>query len=452
MIHMLPKIKHLLAVMVMIVVLMPMPSSAQVIRDTEIEAILKSWMAPLLKAADMDTKAVNLILIQDDRLNAFVAGGANMFIHTGLIEATNTPEELIGVMAHELGHISGGHLISTGGALERASYESIIGLVAGIGAAILTGDAGAAVAVSSGFSSTAQRRFLAHTRLNESAADQAALTIMEGAKINPMGLSAFMEKLKSQELLPTNQQSEYVRTHPLTENRINALMTRTAASPYAAQKLPALWYDQHARMKAKLAGFINPERVRWDYGDRDVSLVAMYAKSIAAYRNNHVDEALEMTDGLLKAEPSNPYFHELKGQMLVEFGRVDEALPSYKASLKLLPNAPLIRIAYAHALSEQRGAQSDASISNAVIDELNVALKKEPRSTQAHRLMATAYGRLGDDVNARLYLAEEAVLKRQIPYAKQQAVFVRDNAPQGSKALIKAQDILSYIETLERKK
>ena len=153
--------------MVVAAIFVPIPSSAQVIRDTEIEAILKSWMEPLLKSANLDVKSVNLILIDNSSLNAFVAGGANMFIHTGLIKATENPEELIGVMAHEIGHISGGHLISTGGALERASYEAILGVIAGIGAAILTGDAGAAAVISSGFSSTAQRRFLSHTRLNE---------------------------------------------------------------------------------------------------------------------------------------------------------------------------------------------------------------------------------------------------------------------------------------------
>ena len=162
-------------------------SSPIIIRDTEIENPRETWLAPLLDAAGLGPNSDNLVVVQSPDVNAFVAGGANIFIYTGLIEKTETPEELIGVMAHELGHITGGHLIRSRDAYQRASYESILGTVLGIGAAVLSGNGGAANAIISGTQSVAARRFLAHSRINESSADQAALGFMENAGINPEG-------------------------------------------------------------------------------------------------------------------------------------------------------------------------------------------------------------------------------------------------------------------------
>lgn len=418
-----------------------------IIRDTEIENSFKEWMIPLLKASDLGLNSVNLILVKSDQVNAFVAGGANIFIYTGLIERTDDPGEVIGVLAHELGHIAGGHLIGTRGALERASYESILGMVLGLGAAIATGNGGAAGAIISGTNSTAQRRFLANSRVNESSADQAALKFLEKSELNAQGLKIFLEKLGSEELLPADQQSEYVRTHPLTRNRIDALETNINKSVYKGRALPDNWNVQHARMKAKLISFINPGRVPWVYDDRDKSVPARYARAIAAYRLDKVEEALQEIDTLIALEPVNPYFQELKGQMLKDFGRVKEALPYYKKAVTLLPDAGLIRIDLAHALMESGSGQAEM---NEAVNHLQRALRDEPRSTRAHRLLATAYGRRGQENLAKLHLAEEATLQRRLPYAKSQAEAVLENSKKGDREWIKAKDLLAHIENLER--
>ena len=190
------------------------------IRDTEIEAILKSWSAPIFKAAGLDPEGVHIILVKDDAVNAFVAGGSNIFVYTGRIEKTESPGELIGVIAHETGHIAGGHLIRSREAMERASYESMIGALLGLGAAIAGGNPSAASAGIAGSSTFAQRSYLAYSRVQESSADQAALSFLEKAQINPSGMESFMEKMKSDMYVPESQQSEYVRTHPLMENRM----------------------------------------------------------------------------------------------------------------------------------------------------------------------------------------------------------------------------------------
>ncbi|MFP4313102.1 MAG: M48 family metalloprotease [Alphaproteobacteria bacterium] len=417
--------------------------SIGIIRDTEIEGIITEWSAPILKAANMHQNSVNIILVQSPQLNAFVAGGANIFFYTGLIERTENPGELIGVFAHELGHISGGHLISTGNALERASYESILGMVLGVGAAIATGNGEVANAIISGSSNIAARRFLSHSRVNESAADQAAMRYLEKAGMNPEGLTSFLKKLESEELIPRSQQSEYVRTHPLTSNRINALENRAQESPHYNKAWPAHWLEQHARMKAKLIAFTDPGRVPWIYSDSDKSMPARYARAIADYRQNNVDQALKAIDALIADEPDNPFFHELKGQMLVDFGRINESLSAYKRAVALLSNAPLIRIAYAHALIESRAGDQSY---NEAIENLHRALTLEKRSARAHRLLATAYGRLGQEDVAKVHLAEEAVLQRKFEYAKRQAETALQSLPENSPYRVKAEDIISYVD------
>jgi predicted Zn-dependent protease len=419
----------------------------KIIRDNEIEATLKEWLSPLLQAAGMGENSVHLVIVDSPQINAFVAGGANIFIYTGLIDRSESPGEIIGVLAHELGHVAGGHLISTRNAMERASYESILGAVLGVGAAILSGDGGAAAAVMSGSASMAERRFLAHTRINESSADQAAMRFLEIAAINPSGLLSFFDKLESEELLPAHQQSEYMRTHPITRNRISALQTGLAQSKYTSQAVPEAWDEQHARMKAKLTGFLNPGRVLWTYDDRDQSVTARYARAIAAYRNNETDDALRGIDALIAEEPENPYFVELKGQMLVDFGRVQEALPHYRRAVEMAPEAGLIRIALGHALIES--AQQDQAPLREAIEHLERALRDEPRASRARRLLATAYGRLGEESKAKLNLAEEAVLQSRFDYAKTQAQGVLQTAPPGSREHLQAQDLMAYIETVE---
>jgi len=417
-----------------------------IIRDTEIENIINEWSAPILKASGVGSNGVNVVLVQNNALNAFVAGGANIFLYTGLIQRTDSPEELLGVFAHELGHITGGHLIAGRAALERASYESILGTIIGVGAAILTGNGNAAAAGSAIGSSSGTNSFLSHSRVQESSADQAALSFFDKAGLNPHGLGSFLEKLESEELLPASQQSEYVRTHPLTANRIDALKRRSGQSPHANSAAPAEWSAQHARMKAKLVGFINPGRVQWDYDANDTAVPARYAHAIAAYRQNRESDAMRYIDGLIAQEPNNPYFHELRGQMLVDFGRIDAALPSYKRAIEIMPQAPLIRIALAHALIEAKSNKT-ANL-NAAIKHLDRAIQKERRSSRAYRLLATAHGRLGREDVAKLYLAEEAVLTRRYGYARQQAVLAKNTLPKTSKEYLRANDILAYLETI----
>ncbi len=419
------------------------------IRDAEIETTLKEWLEPLLKVAEMDPGRVKIIIVQNSQLNAFVAGGSNIFIYTGLIERTENPGELIGVMAHELGHIAGGHLVASRGAFERASYESILGAVLGIGAAIATGRGDAANAIIMGSNAVATSRYLSHSRLQESAADQAAMRFMDGANMNASGLPSFFEKLESEDLLPASQQSAYMRSHPLTRDRIEAVRQKVLASANRDKPFPPEWVEEHKRIKAKLVGFITPQQVQWKYDDSDKSVSARYARAIAAYKSNSVAEALLEIDELITQEPSNPYFQELKGQMLVDFGRVKEALPYYRKAVEKQPSSGLLRMALGHALIES-GNGPEALREG--IQNLERALQDEPRSARAHRLLATAYGQLGQENIAKLHLAEEAVLQRRLEDAKAHATPVLETSPKDSRDAIHAKDILTEVENLKKNK
>ena len=429
------------------------PATAQaqeaqsIIRDAEIEATLKGWLEPLVKAAGIDAKSVHLVIVQSPEINAFVAGGMNIFIYTVLIQKTDSPGELIGVMAHELGHIAGGHLVSGREAMERASYESILGMVVGVGAALASGNGNAAVAGMGAGSAFAQANYLSHSRIKESSADQAALHFMDVAQFNPSGLVSFFEKLESEELLPADQQTPYTRTHPLTRDRIDAVELKSNTSPYKDKPWPTAWVDQHARMKAKLIGFITPTQVPWLYSDQDKSIAARYARAIAAYRTDHVKEALDDIDGLIASEPNNPYFQELKGQALVDFGRVREAIPYYRKAVDNAPEAGIIRIALGRALMESNGGPK--AIKEGA-DEIERALDDEPRDAQARHLLATAYGQLGQETLAKLELAEEAVLQGHYPDAKMLAKGVLQAAPAGSHEARQAKDILDQVDALKK--
>lgn len=437
----------LLALLVILTGFVP-PVEAQrslnLIRDEEIETYLREWTKDVVAAAGLSQDQVNIILVQSSDINAFVAGGANVFIYTGLIQKTDNPGEVIAVIAHELGHIAGGHLTRTREEMSNASFETMIGAVLGLGAAIATGDSGAAAAGMAIGSSNAMNSYLSFSRVQESSADQAGYRFMENAQLNPTGILTFLQKIQNEELLPTSQQSQFMRTHPLSDSRISALQSRVESSPYKAKAYPTAWNDEYNRTKAKLSGFVTPQRVIYDYKSSDNSIPAQYARAIAAYRMSHVQEALKLTDGLLAKEPNNPYFLELKGQMLYEFGRIKESLGPYEKAVALKPSAGLIRIAYGNALIDT--ANKSPAVLKRAIEELKRAQIDEPRSARVKRLLATAYGQMGDETRARVYLAEESLMQGKRDQAKSMAKSTLSQLPPNSPEYLRAQDVISSVD------
>lgn len=416
----------------------------KVIRDDEIEATLRDFARPILDQAGLSPANVRMILIEDNTLNAFVAGGQNIFFHTGLLLKVKTPDELAGVIAHESGHIASGHLARMHAEFENASLQAMIGQLLGLAVALgaKSGDAG--MAITAAAQSAALSGVLRHSRAQESAADQAGVRFLQGAQLPVGGFMTFMEQLASQELLPDSQQSEYVRTHPISQDRVDFLrnVIETARS---AGTVPAAWNGKLARMQAKLEGYLFPDRALMKRGD---DVVTRYGQAIALYRKGQFDKALPMIDGLIAAEPDNPYFHELKGQMLFEHGRVNEALAPYGKAAAGAPKAGLIAAAYGHALLEAKPAQIDAAIK-----QLHRALQLEPKQSHTHYLLGLAYGRQGKEGLSRLHLAERALLQGKFDAARTEANLALNALPQSGASRQRALDILdAAAEGARRKK
>jgi len=416
------------------------------IRDQETEDALHLFSRPIFQQAGLTPSSVRFILVEDDTLNAFVAGGQNMFIHTGLLLETTDIAELLGVIAHETGHIASGHLFRTQMAIDDITMQSmlinILGLAAAIGAR--SGDgAGAAMTAGSTF---AQRSFLKHSRVQESAADQAGVRYLKDAHLPLEGFLSFMGKLASQELLPESQQSEYVRTHPLTRDRIDFLQTAVDRQRGKA-RVPPEWIETHKRIRAKLYGYLFPERAVNDAG---TDIASRYGRTIALYRRGRTAEALAETDKLIAAENKNPWFYELKGQILFEDGRVAEAVGPYKNAVAYAPHSGMLRIAYAHALLES-GRSDDKALQEAV-SQLKTSLAAEPYQARTHRLLATAYGRLGESGMSHLHLAEEAYIRGNFSFARREIVLAQKSLPKNSPAWLRADDILAEIRKKDQKK
>ncbi len=440
------------AILLALASLAPTAARAQgqtIIRDAEIETIIRGYATPLFQAAGLNPQAINVYLIQDRGLNAFVTGGLNMFINTGLLIRSEGPLQVIGVIAHETGHIVGGHNIARIEEIQNARITALASYLLGLGAAIASGRPEAGVAIISGGQDVALKGLLSYTRGQEQAADQAAVRLLKGTGQSPRGLLGFMKILGDQELLLATSQDPYLRTHPLTQERITFLDQAVEESAYADTPPPPALLAAHARMKAKLIGFLEPtSRVVRLYPEENDSLPARYARAIAYFRQPDLDKALPLIDSLLADHPKDPFFRELKGQMLFENGRVAEARPEYESAVALMPEAPQLHLALAQVQIELNERELDRE----ALGHLDRVLRREPGNAFAWRLSAVAYGRLGDKGMTSLALAEGALARGRPAEAHEQAERAMGLLPENSPGWLRAQDLAELAKRLAAKK
>ena len=423
-------------------------ATAELIRDAEIESTLRAYADPIFEAAGLDAEAVQVHIIKDRQINAFVSGGLQMFIHTGLLTEAKTPNELIGVIAHETGHIMGGHLARAEEPIENATIEMIAGVLVGVAVGVLAKDGGAAVAAKEAAQMMALRDLMTYSRVQEGAADQAAFSLLEKTGQSPAGLVSFFRVLIRQEALSTMQQDPFLRSHPLTQSRIDAAEAAVARSPYAGKTDSPEMLLRHQRMLAKLNGYLQPtSRALVLYPESDRSVPGRYGRAIALYRASRFQEAIALMDSLIAEAPLDPFFLEQKAQVLYENGRIAEALPLYQQALDLAPHEPLIRLELGEAqlqmaeMMEGAGKVMDPTLLEAAKRNLLEVTRLEPKNAFAYRLVAIAYGRLGDAAMANLFRAEEALAHGNAKKAKALAERVLAGLPAGSPAWLRAQDI-----------
>ena len=422
-------------------------ASQNLIRDAEIEGLMRLYSRPIFKAAGINPAAVKVYLIADPSINAFVAGGQRIFIHTGLITRSPTPNAVIGVLAHESGHIAGGHLARMNSQAEQASVEAVIGMLAGAAVMVggaMAGNTDAARAGSGiimGSQSSAGRGFLTYQRGMESTADQSALKYLNATGQSPKGMLELFDLLSREAIASLHGADPYAYSHPMPLDRIRALELAAKASPYFDKQDPPALLLRHKLAQAKLAGFMqSPQTVFQEYPSSDNSMPARYARAIAMFRRGDLQNALPIIDSLTAELPQDPYFWELKAQAYLENGQADKGLPAIEQARKLLPNNGLLEVLNAQILL----GSENPSHADAAIKLLQIAKREEPDMPALFKYMAQAYALKQDVPRAELASAEFAYATGDRKLALDKAKALQGRFPRGSPEWLRANDLLTF--------
>ena len=423
------------------------------IYDTEIENLIRSYLEPILDSAGIERGSIRLHLIRSDSPNAFVSRGRRMFLTTGLLRRTTHPRQVIGVLAHETGHIAGGHLARLDSMLRDAQTPVLMSVVIGAVLGTLSGDPGAAIATIGAGQHLAEAQLLSFTRTQERSADRAAVHFLDRAGQTSRGLLEFMETLEEYQSLFVSRKEQkrlsYRVTHPLTSNRIEFLRNHVEKSKYSDVPVPARLIAAHKRAIAKLDGFLElPARTLRKYPSSDTSVAARYARAVAHYRQSDFSKALTAISTLIADFPDDPYFREFKGQILFETGKIGEALPYYRSAVEKVPSAPLLRIGLAHVMIET----NRAALLKPAISHLEEAIRYDDTIALAWRLAATAYGRTGRLPDSALASAEFAMRTGRLGDAALMAERARRGFEEGSTGRLRAEDLLATLKRQKRKR
>jgi predicted Zn-dependent protease len=431
------------------------PAAAQsVLRDAETEALFRDASAPIFKAAGFNPNAIDLVLLNDGSINAFVAGGQAIYIHSGLISAADNVNELQGVIAHELGHITGGHIIRYNEGLKPATGITVLSLLLG-GLAAAAGSPDAALGVFMAGQQAALGKFLAFSRAQESSADAAGAKFLSDAGISGRGSIEFFKKLQNQEFrygynASKNPDAEFYSTHPMTSDRLTTLQDVYEKDPAWNTPPPAELQARFQRVKAKLNGYLaEPQDTLRAYPDYMTDIPARYARAYAFHKEAYVDKALAETRALIASDPDNPYFLELEGQILLESGRPADALPPLRKATQLTGNEPLIATTFGHALIATEDKDNFAEAEKV----LKTSASRDRDNPFTWYQLGVVYEAKGDIPRARLASAEQQLMNMQLAEAVRSAEAAEAALPKGTPDWLRAQDIaMSARAMMERQK
>jgi len=428
------------------------PVAAQsILRDAETEALLRDMAAPLVAAAGLAPNNVDIVLVNDPSVNAFVAGGQAIYINSGLINTAETANEVQGVIAHELGHISGGHVISDGGT-KAATGISLLSLLLGAAAAA-AGGGEAAMGVLMAGQQAALGKYLAFTRSQEATADAAGAQYLSTAGISGRGSIAFFKKLENMEFrygYSPRDGDEFYSTHPMTGDRIATLQDTYEKDPAWSKPADAGLEVRFQRARAKLYGYLaEPRDALIAYPETVNTVPARYARAYAFHKEAHLDKAMAEADALLSQAPDDPYFLELKGQILLESGKPGEALSPLRRATELTGNQPLIATLFGHALIATEDRKNFAEAERV----LKAAVARDRDNPFAWYQLGVVYAANGDMPRARLASAEQQALSGRMGEALQSAEAAESALPTGSPDWLRAQDIAFQARAaIERQK
>ena len=412
--------------------------SETILRDTEIEETLHQECDPVFIAAGLDPKTVKLILIGTKEINAQTTSGPTILVFTGLMEEAENPNQLIGVMAHETGHAAGGHIARSDEGMKSALRTFLITMGLGIAAAAAgRPDAGAALMYNANYFATLD--YLGYSRIQESDADQAAVTYLERSGQSAKGLVDFFDKFRYEEVFDHAHQYPFFQSHPLSSDRIEALRVRAEKQKHFGAADSPETIERFNTMLAKIRGFMDPPfQTLTKYKESDPSFPARYARAIAYYKGGQTDKAIKAIDALIADKPDDPYLYELKGQVLFEDGKIKESEAPYRKAVELKPDAPLLRIYLGQTLeSEDDKSKIDDAIAN-----LKRSLDFENDNPDAWQFLARAYDQKGDAGMARLATAEQNYALGQLKDARVFAMRAREMLPKNTPQWRRATDIV----------
>jgi predicted Zn-dependent protease len=416
-----------------------------VIRDAESEQLLREYTAPILRAAGLAQQNIHPVIINDRSFNAFVVDAKRIFVNAGALVDSKTPNQIIGVLAHETGHIAGGHLSKLRAELANAQTAAVLAMLLGVGVAVAGGRNGgggdAAMAAVMAPQSAMMFSLLSYQRQQEEQADKAGVKFLTATGQSAKGMYETFKRFADDELYRAQGTSPYMRSHPMSKERVASLTEVARSSPNWDKKDPPELQLRHDLMRAKLRGFLDrPDTVARAFPFSDTSLPARYARAIASYRFGALPSAIAQIDSLIATMPSNPYFYELKGQALLESGHPAEAVAPLRHAISIAPNPTLMQVMLAQALV---ATNSPAAAGEAITNLQNVILR-DPDIPDAYSQLAMAYGRKGDIPQADLASAQAAFAKGDFRTARQLAKRAKARFPIGAPGWVKADDIEAY--------
>ena len=424
------------------------PVMAQsVLRDSETEALFKDISKPLIEAAKLDPKSVSIVLLNDSEINAFVATGQTVYIQSGLLAAADNVNQLQGVIAHELGHVAGGHSIRIYEGEAVATKISLLSLL--LGAAALAAGAGeAGMGIIAAGQQAAQGKFFSFSRAQESSADLAGAHYLTTAGISGKGTLEFFQKLQNQEYrLAIARTDDYASTHPLNSDRIQALEQIYKHDPAWNKPVDPLLEARFERVKAKLLGYVDPKRATIIYPESNQTIPAHYARAYAYHLGAYPDKAAQEADTLLRLAPNDPYFLELNGQILLEGGKPREALAPLRLAVARAPDKPMIAALLGHALV----ATEDGSQFAEAKQVLRAAIARDNDNPDAWYQLGIVYDHDGDTPRAALATAERNNLEGENKLALASAKMAMNGLKPGTPDYLRAQDIALVSETALKK-
>ena len=417
------------------------PAAAQsILRDAETEALFQDMSRPIIAAAGLDPRNVDIVLINDGSINAFTAGGQAVFINSGLIALADNANQVQGVIAHELGHVAGGHAERINEGLKPATGITILSLLLGVAAAA-AGAPEAALGIIGAGQQAALGKFLAFSRTQEASADAAGAAFLSKAGFSGRGSLDFFKKLQNEEYrhgFKRDSDAEFYSSHPLTDDRIATLQDTYEKDPAWNARTDPKLEARFQRVKAKLYGYLaEPQATLRDFPEYETTVPARYARAYAFHKEALMDKAQVETDALLKTAPDDPYFLELKGQILLESGKPLEAIEPLRRATSLTANAPLIATTFGHALiaSEDRANFVEAQ------RVLKAAVAKDRENPFAWYELGVVYEANGDHARARLASAEQQFMNGKFAEAMRNAEVAQQGLPAGSPDMLRAQDI-----------